>query len=252
MIPKEIHYLFGIDKNFCNKPFSYFHYLNVLSAIKINFDYKINLYYLYKPNSIYFDKLYDICNVVKLQEINYDIDFEYKEHIGDLVRLNIINQFGGIYIDLDTVCIKKFDDLLNNECVLGKEYGIIDNDTEESFIGLCNATIMSTKSNLFIKDWIQEYHSNYNKQWNYLSVVFPHRLINSKKYNVNIQDKNSFFKYSWDNQGKNQIFNLNSCIDDCYSLHLWETKNYDILSKYDDSLIKKTDNTICNIYKTLI
>lgn len=252
MIPKEIHYLFGLDKDFCNKSFSYFHYLNVLSAKQINVDYKINLYYLYKPESVYFDKLYDICNVIKLEEINYDINFQYKEHISDLVRLNVINQFGGIYLDLDTVCIKKFDDLLNYKCVLGKEYGIKDNENEESFIGLCNAVIMSTKSNLFIKDWINEYHSNYNKQWNYLSVVFPHHLTNSKEYNINIQNKDSFFKYSWDNRGKNQIFNLKSDINDCYSLHLWETKNYDILSKYNDELIKSSDNTICNIYKTLI
>ena len=64
MIPKEIHYLFGLDKDFCNKSFSYFHYLNVLSAKQINVEYKINLYYLYKPESVYFDKLYDICNVI--------------------------------------------------------------------------------------------------------------------------------------------------------------------------------------------
>ena len=92
----------------------------------------------------------------------------------------------------------------------------------------------------------------YNKQWNYLSVVFPYHLSNSKEYNINIQNKNSFFKYSWDNQGKNKIFNLKSDINDCYSLHLWETKNFDILSKYNDKLIKSSDNTICNIYKTLI
>ena len=43
MIPKVIHYIFGLREDFCGKPFTDFHYLNIVSAWKLNPDYKIKV-----------------------------------------------------------------------------------------------------------------------------------------------------------------------------------------------------------------
>jgi len=50
MIPKKIHFVFGLKKDQGGKGFSYFHYLNILSALNVNKDYEINFYYQYEPS----------------------------------------------------------------------------------------------------------------------------------------------------------------------------------------------------------
>ena len=52
MILKNIFFIFGLKEDFCKKPFSFFHYLNILSAKIINPSYDITVYYKYKPDSL--------------------------------------------------------------------------------------------------------------------------------------------------------------------------------------------------------
>jgi len=252
MIPKTIHYLFGLDCNFCNKPFEYFHYLNILSAVKINSNYNINFYYYHRPNSIFFDKLNDICNLIKIENIEVykqTHEFAYTEHLSDFIRLDLLYKFGGIYLDIDTICIKPFDDLLQNKFVLGYEMANQGCDVDEVIIGLCNAAMMSEKNSLFSQIWIDDYYKNYNSIWNYNSVVRPLELYYKNPELIHVEPRKSFFKYSWDENGKRQMFDQNLDTSDCYSLHLWESKNYHILSKYDEEYIKCNNDTVSNLYK---
>ena len=252
-IPKTIFYIFGIDSSFCNKPFSYFHYLNIKSAAIINPEYKIQLYFKYRPRSDWFDKLTDFCELIEIQTILDDgIKFAWTEHIGDYIRLNTLYNNGGIYLDIDTVCVKSFDDLLSYECVMGKEYGIREGESNPSLIGLCNATMIGIAQNRFMKIWIDDYHTNYKSDWNYNSVQIPYKLAETYPELIHVLEAPAFFKYSWDNKGKKQLFELSSDVSDCYSIHLWESKNFNILNNYTPKIISDTNNTVCNIYKQII
>ena len=253
-IPKCINYIFGLDTVFCNKPFSYFHYMNILSAKVINPTYSINLYYLHKPDSYYFSILSNICNLIPLYDIPLHIQtkkFQFTEHICDLMRLELIYQNGGIYLDVDTICIRPFDDLLNYQCVMGLEVGRHKDQLYEKTIGLCNAVLMGISKNKFMELWIEQFHSDYRPEWNYNCVQMPYNL--SKEYPdiIHIEPKTSFFKYSWDENGKTNLFDTNSDISDCYSLHLWESKNYNFLKLYDDDYIHRHNDTISYLYKSL-
>lgn len=246
MIPKTINYIFGVDKDFCGKPFLYFHYLNILSAHECNPTYTINVYYKYKPDSIHFDALSEFCNVNHV-DIDYDISFSHKEHIGDLFRLNLLYDDGGIYLDTDVVCVNSFDSFLGHDVVMGEE-----RTSDGNFIGLCNATILSKRASPFIHEWIDTYYSDYKSEWNYNSVQVPAKISMYMQNYIRIESMNSFFKYSWDQFGTENIFNNNSLIDGCYCLHLWESKNYKRLIKYDIDYIKNNNDTLSNIYKKLL
>jgi hypothetical protein len=255
MIPKVINFLFGLDSSFCKKPFEYFHYLNVLSAKQTNKDYTINLYYYYKPNNIWFDKLNDVCNLIKLDTLDIFIPLNkiaYTEHLSDIIRLEILNKYGGIYIDIDTICIKSFDDLLHEDFVMGMEYGRHLHDNEHKLIGLCNAVLMSQPNSKFSNIWLNDYHINYKEDWNYNSVKRPLQLSYEYCSDIRVEPQSSFFKYSWDEYGKNAMFNENSDIGDCYSLHLWEHKNYNYLIKYNKEYIVNNNDTISKLYKKII
>jgi hypothetical protein len=255
MIPKKINYIFGLDENFSNKPFAYFHYLNILSAYINNKDYEINVYYMHEPDSLYFKKLKEFCNVIKLKEIPTSISgrkFQYIEHICDIIRINILYNEGGIYLDSDVACIRSFDTLLNNKCVMGKEYGAHENETYQKYIGLCNATILSEPNSIFLKKWIEMFNEDYKPDWNYNCVIMPDMISKILPSDIHIEPMSSFFKFSWDRFGFENIFIKNKNINDCYSLHLWESKNYSQLIKYNEDYIRDNEDTLSNIYKKII
>lgn len=69
--------------------------------------------------------------IVEWNEKNYDVNknaytkycYENKlwAFLTDYVRLDVIYEFGGIYLDTDVELIKSLDDLLKNKCFMGME-----------------------------------------------------------------------------------------------------------------------------------
>lgn len=106
MIPKVIHYCW-----FGGKPLPEEYKKNIETWKKFMPDYKI----------------------IKWDETNYDYNkikftkeaYESKKwaFVTDYARLDIIYNYGGIYLDTDVEVIKKFDDLLNNKAFMGIESG---------------------------------------------------------------------------------------------------------------------------------
>lgn len=180
-----------------------------------------------------------------------NLNFRYKEHMVDFLRLELLYQNGGIYLDIDTICVKAFDDLLNNVCVMGEEYGRQSTQEKKELIGLCNAVILSERNSSFIRLMLDSFHEDYRPGWNYNCVVKPYQIYVKFPDLVNVQPQSSFFKYSWDEDGRKSLFENSENTDDCYSVHLWESKNYEILKTYDLLTIQSTNNTVCNIYKKL-
>jgi len=65
-------------------------------------------------------------------------------HRADVLRLLALRRQGGIYLDMDTLCLKPFSDLLEYPCVRGRP-------------GLCNAVILSEPGGRFISAWLASY-----------------------------------------------------------------------------------------------
>ncbi|OOQ88692.1 hypothetical protein PEBR_11067 [Penicillium brasilianum] len=120
---------------------------------------------------------------MKLREnvtlVQHDLETEYGQqikakwqipHIADLLRLNIIAKEGGIYLDMDVIALRSFDNLLGCEkdLILGNEGG----DRH----GLCNAIIIGRPGSSFIKRWRESYSTFTTNEWNYHSVILPKEL----------------------------------------------------------------------------
>lgn len=243
MIPNLIHYTFGFDEKFCNKPLSRFHFWNVLSARKYNPKYEIVLHYIYEPvENEWWENIRQLCHLNKLNGTDVDrLPFKYTEHKVDLFRIQQLYNMGGIYFDLDVICLKSMDDFLSKSCVMGLEHG------NGEIIGLCNAVVLSELRSDFLKLWISEFLSDYREQWEYNCVRMPYALSKTYPNLLHIEPSCSFFKFSWDELGKQQLFNENHPFDDCYCAHLWEHKNYVELKNFELS-----SNTISTMYKSVI
>jgi hypothetical protein len=265
VVSKVIHFIFGLDEKFIDKPFSFFNYLCILSAKVANPSYQINIFYKYRPNSIYFDKLESFCNLINLdsespltpeQQQNLEqIDFKYVEHKGDLLRLYILYNYGGIYLDVDVVCMKSFDNLLVHPMTMGKEYARYKNiPYYKVFIGLCNAVILCEPKNPFIQIWIDKYFTEFKREvWDYNSIQVPSYVSKENPHLINIQPQNSFFKFSYDCEGFLNLFEYDSDISDCYCLHLWTSMYGKYLDKYNkESYFADRSNTLSKIFKEVL
>ena len=137
MIPKIIHFCYGFDKNFGGKPFSIFHYIAIRSAFEVNKPVEIFLYYKYEPEGVWWEKAkkFAVTEKVEPPETIKGKTLNHYAHKSDVMRLQILKEKGGIYLDMDTVCKKPFDILLDNKFVIGK-----DKDTAARACSLMQAT----------------------------------------------------------------------------------------------------------------
>ncbi|MBM6954603.1 hypothetical protein H5971_02840 [Lactobacillus coleohominis] len=101
--------------------------------------------------------------IVEWNEENWDInynDFTRQNYdagkyayVSDVARLDILNQYGGIYLDADTVIKKDLDDLLDCHAFFGMMYNNV----------LSAGIIATEKDNVFIKSFLESYNS-YNRE----------------------------------------------------------------------------------------
>lgn len=173
--------------------------------------------------------------IIEWNEKNTDLShpFLYKAYsqgkfafVSDYIRLRVLHEYGGIYLDTDMLVLKTLDNLLNNKCFFGAE------DTENISCGI----IGSVKNNLFIKECLNKYDSlnvSSNMNWTIVTIPYIITLVFRAKFNFNnffinnlkkddiiIYSTDYFYslpyqeRYNWKNY--NKFITKNS-----YAIHLW-------------------------------
>lgn len=246
MIPKVIHFIFfGFTK------FEFIHYLAVRSAAEVHQPDQIFLYYSQAPvDNPLWDAILPLVELVPVtppEEFN-GVKLESYQYRADILRLQKLIEYGGIYLDIDIISLKPFDKLLNNECVLGIESG---DQTLESAESITNAVILCQPNNPFIQDWLAATGNNLkDKHWAYHAVNLPVELLKNKQYNVHLEPKKSFMPFGWrepwifdDDQSKLDL------LEDSYTIHLWETIWQPDLVKVNNNYLKTSNSVLAQLCK---
>ncbi|MEE8670878.1 MAG: glycosyltransferase [Heyndrickxia coagulans] len=135
-------------------------------------------------------------NIIEWNEDNYDItknDFikyayqnEKWAFVSDFVRLDVLYQHGGIYLDTDVEVRKSFDPFLNHSFFTCFETGI----ENENYL-VSTAVLGSIKSNKVISDFLNIYRNMDSEQ--YVNFKTPNTQILTKllveNYGLNIKDE---------------------------------------------------------------
>ena len=228
MIPKKIHYVFGLKEDFSLKEFSLVNYLCIKSAKQINPDYEIHLHYTFEPHdNEWWNKSKELVDYIHVLEDEYKViagqTVIHAEHIADLRRILILKEFGGVYLDVDVVCLKPFDPLLVHSTVMGVEvFG-------GNVNGLCNAVILAEQNSPFIHRYIDRFDMEFDpNDWNKMAVRLPYLLASEYCGDVHIEHYDSFFSYCW-----HSIIDLHCShvaytprLENSYCIHLWQSKWY--------------------------
>jgi hypothetical protein len=182
MIPKLLHFCFGLSPEFHSpefrdKPWSLAHHVCVRSAVERIKPERAFFYYELMPSGPWWAltrKLVTLVKVTAPREI-FGKPVKHPSHRADVLRLQKLIEHGGIYLDIDVLVHRSFDDLLQHETVLGLDVSRVGADRL-----LCNAIILAQQNAPFLRAWYDEYRSfrsNGSDQfWDEHSCQVPARL----------------------------------------------------------------------------
>jgi len=231
-IPKVIHLLYFGETEFHN-----FHDRCVRSMLFHMLDYKVVIYNNTEPvGNPYWDKLKTHPRV-RIEHIDVPTHFDgfelaHFQYKADVVRMEILYKYGGVYLDLDMLIVKNFDEVFNSNKSLYLS-------KEGDGPGLINAFIAAKPQNEFIKIWLDNFKTGLRMGvWAY-HIRETNRLLLEKnpyyvsKFRIEILKCDNFFPVSWTER---DIFNGSRKFefkDNNYGVHLFETILFDVVKKND-------------------
>ena len=253
LIPRIFHFITGLDENFGGKPFSFIHYMAIRSALAVNEGFRAKVYYHYEPRGEYWDAIKNDVELVRVQ-LPHEVfgnpvgNFAHK---ADVLRLRILLEQGGVYLDLDTICQRPFAPLLDGRVVMGREERVLD-DGSVVTVGLCNATIIAPPNAEFLRLWYEKYREFNTGDWNKFSVKVPMALAEERPELLRIEPAASFFWPSWDPAGIAAMFSLDREFPDAFSFHLWEAATWHLVKDLDRNAVMTVGTTYNRIARRFV
>lgn len=120
-IPKIVHFVYGLRDP--EPTLDLIHYIAIKSAHDTLKPEKIMFHYHHLPVGENFERARPMLtlNKVPLVEKVFGRPVSHYAHRADVVRLQVLEEFGGIYLDLDLISLKPVDHLLNREFIMAQE-----------------------------------------------------------------------------------------------------------------------------------
>jgi Glycosyltransferase sugar-binding region containing DXD motif len=224
MIPKILHYIFGMSPDYGGKPWSLVHYACIKSAIERIQPEEVFFYYEYEPTGPWWELTRGMVTLEKIVaplEI-FGNPLLHVAHRADVVRLEKLLSKGGIYLDGDVFVHRAFDDLLAHRTVLGEQR--VNGGVE----GLCNAVILAEPQAPFLQRWYSEYRSfrsTGDAYWGEHAVTIPYQLSKQFPDQIKVLPHFAFFWPTYTPEDLALIFDSTAPIDlsRAYATHLWES-----------------------------
>lgn len=211
VVPRKIHFvLFGDGK----KVFKFYYMIAILAANRFVKPEKIYFWHDNLPVGKYWEETKRRVNNLYLvhrerpTEI-YGRPVKVIEHCSDIVRLEVLLEYGGMYFDTDSVVVNPIDTLLKYDLTMGRA---VSNT-------LANGIMFAKPWSDFMKIWHNEYKIFNDNEWSTSSVVKANQL--SKLYpnlvhveetslcRPNFQELNHLFgSKSYDWKHKNYVVHL--------------------------------------------
>lgn len=244
MIPRVIHFVF-----FGFTPFTMVHYLAVRSALAVH-QVPVKLYYSQAPqNNPLWDEIAQHVHLVKVdppQEFG-GVELTSYQYKADVLRLQILQQQGGVYLDIDVISLKPFGNLWQEQCVLGME--------NQQGTSITNAVILTEPNHPFIDRWLQDTATSLkDRPWAWHGVCLPWEIYSNGTWpTVRLEPRESFMPFDFRDA---YILEADAAragdLDRSYTMHLWETIWNPLLEKIDAQYIASANTHLAKICRPYI
>jgi len=220
-IPPLLHFIFGLSPDFGGKPFGLVHHLVIKSALHFASPATARFYYAHEPSGKWWAQTLPLLSprLVMAPPAVFGRPLRRFAHKADVIRLELLLQFGGVYLDLDVMLLAPITPLMqSHELVLAHE-GI------DGSIGLGNALMLTRPNSTFMRRWYGAYTNFSDHVWNGFSVRFPLKLALEMPTAVHVLDYGAFYWPPWNAWGVAQLYRSSRCLlRGATAVHLWETK----------------------------
>ena len=162
----------------------------------------------------------------------------FKEHCTDLVRLNVIQTFGGVYMDTDVLFIWSLRPLMCDDITLG----------EESNLALPMSLLIAVPNTTFVNLLLKEYDTNYNREsWGYNAVVLPSVLYRIYPDLIHVEPES----INHPNYGRGEVEKIFGPLEreggldwtKNFVVHLWNKVTADVFTETPENIRKM--NSAC-------
>ncbi len=204
--------------------FQLINYLVLLSARKHIKPDKIYLHYSLEPTGYWWLKAKnDLQLNITLNQIPqitsiYNHPLYHHAHRSDIARLDILNKYGGIYLDLDVLILKSFSNFISNpyqvEAIFAWE--------NKEFNAICNAVIIAPIYSKFLRRIYESYQSFNSSCWACHSVLLTGYLAKIYSNEVDVLPSNTFFEPSYLHIEELYVYNQYN-FQKNYACHLWNS-----------------------------
>ncbi|WWC89494.1 uncharacterized protein L201_004418 [Kwoniella dendrophila CBS 6074] len=274
-IPNLVHYVYGLSDDPDEPDFPYFAYLSIRSTI-INLNPKeIWFHCINEPKGYWWNQIRNQKSlqgdpIIKLKKAR-NVDSIGKDqrpvthfaHKADIIRLEVLRDYGGIYLDIDTFVLRSFADygLLRQDVVLGMEaHGLtflrgLKGDDEMNPKGLCNAIIIARKESEFIQRWLDSYEGFRSDKWTEHSVEMPWTLAKLYPTLLTILSERAFFWPLWTDDHIHAVYETTEYdFENSGQLayHAWESKARPYLSALNPTSIHQIDTSFTRMAKQFV
>ena len=92
MIPRKLHFIFGLSEDFGGKPFSFFHWAAIKSAQVNNPDFETHFWFSHQPSNYFFDDLEEsmVLHPILAPKEIFGRPIPHFAHQTDLLRLQVL------------------------------------------------------------------------------------------------------------------------------------------------------------------
>ena len=192
----HIHFVYGMEAGTVATNFTFLSYLAILSAYQLHQpNVTVHVHHHYTLTGHWFDKLHSVLGPALVQHVVPDVTSIFNRpvshyaHKADIVRLEALRKYGGVYLDADVITIRPLHPLLAYSTVLAEEpigpgllnYAVtllVDGygstaERVRGVDGLANAVILAQANSPFIESWYQRYRTFDSSSWDFHSCKLP-------------------------------------------------------------------------------
>lgn len=249
LMPKMLHFVFGFKEK---GDIPYYGFMAIQSALHFNPGWKAYYYTMHEPQGPNWARVRDRVTLILIEDFDYfgNARLHHYAHKADIVRMVILTAVGGVYLDIDTITQKSYEDLRKHDFVMGVQAA-----GPNSSSGLANAVMMGKPKAAFSTHWLAQYDYFRSKGrddlWDYHSVKMPVAMAAERPETIKVLDYRAFFYPLWTSIQKALFSEMSHQYTEdfkpAYCFHLWNGATGEWLDKIDDAFVQTSKSIYAQI-----
>lgn len=210
-IPAVVHFVFGLSENFGGKPFGMVHHLVVSAAVRAIRPRRAYFHHAYLPHGYWWERTLPMLVPRRLRPPTTIFGRPVRRfaHQADVVRLELLQQFGGSYLDMDVLLLRSLAPLL----AAPRAALVLAHEGIDGTIGAGNALMLAQRNAPALAEWYGRYRAFSDVIWNGFSVRLPMELASQLGPSaIRLLDYTAFYWPPWNPWGVAQLYRTPRCM----------------------------------------